>query len=367
MILWLIKRFQGISDSVTATTTGDSVVYLTARIAAASLLAFLAAVVLGPFVIRWLKKRFRERIASASETLNRLHADKQDTPTMGGVFIMSAVLISTLLFADLTSPRVLIAMGVISSFTLLGAWDDWVKQRTDRNGITARQKMLVQCLLASTAGVLLYFLEPDPEVSQVLFWPVGGGTLILGWLVIPLAVVVIVATCNSVNLTDGLDGLAAGCTVSCGAAFVALCYLSGHRVLADYLSIPYLSGSGELAVILGGLVGAMLGFLWFNAHPAQVFMGDAGALPAGALIGLCAVVIRQEILLILIGGVFVTETASVLLQVSWYRWKGTRILRCSPLHNHFVFRGDPETRIVIRFWIVAALLAIAGLASLKVR
>ncbi|HAD62407.1 MAG TPA: phospho-N-acetylmuramoyl-pentapeptide-transferase, partial [Planctomycetaceae bacterium] len=151
------------------------------------------------------------------------------------------------------------------SFTLLGAWDDWVKQRTDRNGITARQKMLVQCLLASTAGVLLYFLEPDPEVSQVLFWPVGGGTLTLGWLVIPLAVVVIVATCNSVNLTDGLDGLAAGCTVSCGAAFVALCYLSGHRVLADYLSIPYLSGSGELAVILGGLVGAMLGFLWFNA------------------------------------------------------------------------------------------------------
>jgi len=367
MILWLIRRFQGLSDSVTASTTGDSVVYLTARIAAASLLAFLAAVLLGPVVIRWLKKRFRERIASASERLNRLHAEKQDTPTMGGVFIMSAVLISTLLFADLSSSRVLIAVVVIVTFTLLGAWDDWVKQRTDRNGISVRQKLVVQILLALIACGLLYALEPEPRVSQVLFWPIGGGSLTLGWAVIPLSVVVIVATCNSVNLTDGLDGLAAGCTVTCGAAFVALCYLAGHRVLADYLSIPYLSGAGELAVVLGGLVGAMLGFLWFNAHPAKVFMGDAGALPAGALIGLCAVIIRQEILLILIGGVFVAETTSVLLQVSWYRWKGTRILRCSPLHNHFVFRDDPETRIVVRFWIVAALLAITGLASLKVR
>lgn len=367
MILWLINRFGFLLDNVSSRTTGDSRVFLTARIAGASLIAFLSAVLLGPVVIRWLKKRFRERIASASATLNELHAAKESTPTMGGVFIMLAVLLATLIFADIGNRFVQIAAGVVFSLTLVGALDDWVKQRTERNGLAAWQKLLLQLLFAGIAGKLLQAELQTVVGGTSLIWPLGNLALPLGSLFTSWAILVIVATCNSVNLTDGLDGLAPGCTVLAGAAFAGLAYLSGHSVLSDYLRIPHIVGSGELAVVLGALVGAMLGFLWFNCFPAQVFMGDAGSLPTGGLLAVVAIAIRQEVLLVVIGGVFVAETLSVILQVGGYKLTGRRMIRCSPLHNHFVFRGDPETKIVVRFWIVAALLAIAGIASLKLR
>lgn len=367
MLLWLIHRFGFVLENVSARTTGDSRVFLTARIAGASLIAFLSAVLLGPIVIRWLKKRFRERIASASKTLNELHKSKDATPTMGGIFIMLAVLLSTLVFADLTSSFVQIACGTVFSMTCLGALDDWIKQRTERNGLSAWQKLLLQLLIAGCASVCLYFEQRDVTLGTTFVWPLGNYAISLGFFFVGWAVFVLVATCNAVNLTDGLDGLAPGCTVLAGSAFAALTYLCGHSVLADYLNIPHIEGSGELAVMLGALVGAMLGFLWFNCFPAEVFMGDAGSLPAGSLLAVVALVIRQEVLLLVIGGIFVVETLSVIIQVGGYKLTGRRILRCSPLHNHFVFRGDPETKIVVRFWIVAALLAIAGIASLKLR
>lgn len=365
MLLWLIQRFGFFRDSFASRTTGDSPVFLTARIAGASVAAFLAAILLGPVVIRWLKKRFRERIASASETLNELHASKQDTPTMGGVFIMAAVLIATFLFGNLTSPYVQLAIFVVTSLTALGAADDWVKQRTTRNGLSARQKFLIQCFIAGIAGWLLYQEQQSEPYGTDLVWPLGNFVIPLGAFFVLWAALVLIASCNAVNLTDGLDGLAPGCSIlSCGA-FVALTYLSGHSVFAEYLRIPHFVGSGELAVMLGALVGAMLGFLWFNCFPAQVFMGDAGSLPVGGMLAVAALVTRQEVLLIVIGGVFVVETVSVIVQVATFKLTGKRPLRCSPLHNHFVFRGDPETKIVIRFWIVAAVLAIVGIGSLK--
>lgn len=365
MFVWLFHHYGFVLQNVTSRTTGDSRVFLTARIAAASLGAFLAAVLLGPFAIRWLKKRFRERIASASETLNKLHAAKQETPTMGGIFIMAAVLLATLLFADLENHYVRIAALTVISLTALGAWDDWTKQRTSRNGLAARQKLLCQVVIAGVVGTLIYWEQRMHPLGTDLVWPLGNIVLPLGGLFIAWAAFIVVAACNAVNLTDGLDGLAPGCVVLSGSAFVALAYLCGHSVLAEYLRIPHFAGSGELGVIAGALVGAMLGFLWFNCFPAQVFMGDAGALPAGGLLAVVALVTRQEVLLVVIGGVFVVETASVILQVGCFRLTGRRIIRCSPLHNHFVFRGDPETRIVVRFWIAAALLSIAGIASLK--
>ncbi|MEQ9410846.1 MAG: phospho-N-acetylmuramoyl-pentapeptide-transferase [Fuerstiella sp.] len=365
MILWLINHFGFVLKNVASRTTGDSRVFLTARIAGSSLAAFLAAVLLGPVAIRWLKRRFRERIASDSATLNRLHAAKQDTPTMGGIFLMAAVLLSTLLFADLTSPLIRIAAAAVVSLTLLGAWDDWTKQRTTRNGLPPRQKLLWQSIIAVSTGFLLFREQRELLFGTDLVWPLGNLVVPLGSLFVIWVAFVIVGTCNAVNLTDGLDGLAAGCTILCGAAFVALTYLAGHSTLAEYLRIPHFEGAGELAVMVGALVGAMLGFLWFNCFPAQVFMGDAGALPTGGLLAIAAVAVRQEVLLAVIGGIFVVETLSVMLQVGCYRLTGRRVLRCSPLHNHFVFRGDSETKIVIRFWIVAALLAIAGVASLK--
>lgn len=367
MLLWLFQHFGFVLENVASRTAGDSRVFLTARIACASLVAFLTAVLLGPIGIRWLRQRFRERIASNSETLNKLHASKQETPTMGGVLIMAGVLTATLLFADLRNHYVWLSIFVTAAMTVLGAWDDWTKQQTEKNGLSVRYKLVYQIIIAAAAGLWLFVEQRHLTFAGDLVWPLGNVTLSLGPAFLVWAVLVIVGTSNAVNLTDGLDGLAAGCTVLSGSAFALLTYLSGHSVLSEYLRIPHFSGSGELAVLLGALVGAMLGFLWFNCHPAEAFMGDAGSLPTGAILAISALTIRQEVLLALIGGVFVVETLSVILQVSCYRMTGKRIIRCSPLHNHFVFRGDAETKIVIRFWIVAAILAIIGLASLKVR
>ncbi|MCA9057143.1 MAG: phospho-N-acetylmuramoyl-pentapeptide-transferase, partial [Planctomycetaceae bacterium] len=305
-------------------------------------------------------------VASASATLNQLHSAKAGTPTMGGLFVMLSVCLSTALWADLTNAYVRIGLLTTIAMTALGAADDWIKQSTTRLGLTARQKLAVQLLIASPAAVWLYLQNYSLPLGTDLVWPIGGVAIPLGLLFIGWAAFVIVGTSNAVNLTDGLDGLASGCTILTGSAFVGLTYLSGHAELAKYLSIPHIVGAGEAAILIGALVGAMLGFLWFNCYPAQVFLGDAGSLPIGGILAISALVCRQELLLAVIGGVFVIETVSVILQVSVYRLTGRRLIRCSPLHNHFVFRGDHEIKIVTRFWIGSALLAIAGLASLKI-
>lgn len=360
MLIWILEHLEIYS-------TGDSRVFLTARIALAAVTSFVMALALGPHAIRWLKARFTERIASDSEKLNELHKNKQQTPTMGGIFIVAAIDIALLLWGDLRSPLTLLGLYTVTSFGALGAYDDWIKLRTRKNGLRPRQKFAIQVLLAAVAAIVLYRQMADVPRGLDLIWPIGNASLALGGVYLIWATFVMVGSSNAVNLTDGLDGLACGCTIFAGSAFAALSYLAGHRVLADYLSIPFIPGAGEVAILLGALVGAMLGFLWFNCYPAQVFMGDTGSLAIGAVLALAALVTRQEVLLAVIGGIFVIETISVILQVGWYRLTGRRLIACSPLHNHYLFKGEHEIKIVVRFWIGAAVLAIVGMAMLNIR
>jgi len=367
MIPWLLQHLLPLAEQMDHHFAGDSRIYLTARTALAAVTSFLLAILIGPTAIKWLRTHCGERIDSASETLNRLHANKQYTPTMGGLFIMASLITSTLVWGDLSNRYVQIGLFIAITFTALGAIDDWIKLSTTKRGLKARQKLAVQFALGIVAAIWLYFEQKTKLYGLELVWPIGASTLWLGMGLIPWAAFVIVGTSNGVNLTDGLDGLATGCAIFAGTAFVALTYLAGHHTLANYLSIPFMPGCGELSIVIGSLVGAMLGFLWFNCYPAQVFMGDTGSLPIGALLALAALVTRQEILLVIIGGIFVIETLSVIIQISCYRLTGKRLIACSPLHNHFVFRGVHEIKIVTRFWIGSALLAILGMVSLKIQ
>ena len=367
MLIWILEHVASLMERVESHATGDSRVFLMFRIALASVTSFLLAIFLGPIAIRWLKSRFREKISSDSETLNTLHAEKESTPTMGGLFIVAAVVVAVLLWCDLSSLFVQGAIFILLSFATLGALDDWIKLRTERNGLKAKTKFLLQSLFAGLAGIGLYsFYTTIPDGTTFIF-PFGGLSFELGYLFLPWSVFILIGSSNGVNLTDGLDGLAAGCLIFAGGAFVALCYFAGHYVIADYFSIPNIEGCGELAVVMGAMVGAMLGFLWFNCYPAQVFMGDTGSLPMGALLGWAALVSKQEFLLAIVGGVFVVETLSVILQVGWFKMTKKRLIACSPLHNHYLFRGDHEMKIVVRFWICSALLGIIAIASLKIQ
>ena len=367
MLVWLFREFAPLLDQMETLSSGDSRVFLTARTALASVTSFLLAIMFGPVAIRWLKSRFRERIDSNSERLNELQATKKNTPTMGGMFVAAAIVVSVLLWGDLSSAYVKLGLFVTIAFALLGAVDDWIKLNSQRNGLKAKHKLAVQVVLAGGVAWFLYHIHSDVEHGLSLIWPIGGATIVLGAGFIVWSMLVVVGSSNAVNLTDGLDGLASGCMIFAGAAFIALTYLSGHKIMAEYLSIPHIPGAGELTIVMGAMVGAILGFLWFNCYPAQVFMGDTGALPIGALLGLAALVTRQEVLLVIVGGVFVVETLSVILQVGWFRLTGNRLIACSPLHNHYLFKGHHELKIVVRFWISSALLALIAVASLKIR
>jgi phospho-N-acetylmuramoyl-pentapeptide-transferase len=367
MLVWLVNLFGPMLREMERHLSGDSHVFLTARTALASVAAFVMALSLGPFAIRWLQSRFRERIDSASKRLNEIQSVKQSTPTMGGIFIVASIVIATVICGDLENRYVQLALATAIGFGALGAADDWIKLNTRRNGLSVRQKLAAQFLLAAAIGLVLYVERRNVPGGLELHWPIGNHAVWLGGAFLAWSTLVLVGTSNAVNLTDGLDGLAGGCTVFAGSAFVALTYLAGHKTMADYLGIPFISGCGELSVVIGAMVGAMLGFLWFNCYPAQVFMGDTGSLPIGALLALAALVSRQEILLAVVGGIFVIETLSVLAQVSWFKLTGKRIIACSPLHNHYLFRGQHEIKIVVRFWIGSAVLAIIGVASLKLR
>ena len=367
MVVWLLRTFGPLEEHAAALTAGDSRVFLAGRTVAAAVTAFFLALAFGPRAISWLRGRFREDVKSASGTLDGLHAAKTGTPTMGGLFTVAAVLLGGAIWADPANPLVRAAGLVAASFALLGAADDWVKLRTARRGLTAGEKFAAQFGLAGVAAALLQTALHAAGAATDLALPVGGFSLPLGAAFVPWAAAVTVAGSNAVNLTDGLDGLAAGCAVVAAAALTGLCYLAGHSLWAAHFAVPHVRGGGELAVVLAALTGANLGFLWFNVYPAQVFMGDTGALSAGALLAFCAVAVRQEVVLLLVGGVFAAEVGSVVLQVGCYKLTGRKPILCSPLHNHFVFRGDPETRIVVRFWIGSAVCAAAAVASLNLR
>ena len=338
---------------------------ITLRASMGALASFVLALVCGPRLIAWLKRHFREPIKSASAQLVQLHSAKQATPTMGGLFIVGGLVASTLVFGDWTNPFVPLAIGMALALAALGALDDLVKMRTSARGLSARAKLLAQSAIALAAAFAVYRLHGQDDHTLELTFPLLEAKIQLGWLFVPWAALVIVGASNAVNLADGLDGLAGGCLICATGGMAIVAYACGHAQWAQYLGIPHLAGAGEMVVIAGGMIGGLLGFLWFNCHPASVFMGDTGALPLGGLLGLLAVIARQELLLVAIGGVFVAEAVSVIVQVGWFRWKRKRIFLCAPVHHHFQLKGWPEGKIVVRFWIAAALCAILGLAGLK--
>ncbi len=361
MLLFLLDHFNATCPGRLA-----ALEKITFRASACAMVSFLVALALGPRLIVWLRGRFREPIKGDSPHLVELQKPKQATPTMGGLFLVAGLIGGLLLFGDLGNVYVQVAVLVTLGLALVGLIDDLTKLFGTSNGITARSKLLGQLAVATLAAILLWRHHatlPGGLELRVPFLPDFSLSLGLGF--IPLAVMVIVGWSNAVNLTDGLDGLAGGCLVFATGAMAVVAYVSGHAELASYLGVPRCPGGGELTVLAGAMLGGLMGFLWFNCHPAQVFMGDTGSLPLGGLLGLLAVATRQELLLVVVGGVFVVEVASVILQVGYFKWRKRRIFRCAPLHHHFQFLGWPETRIVVRFWIAAGLCAILGLVSLK--
>jgi phospho-N-acetylmuramoyl-pentapeptide-transferase len=338
---------------------------ITFRGSMAAMVSFVLAVMLGPRLIAWLAARFREPIKGDSARLCELQQAKQATPTMGGLFLVAGLVVGVLAFGDLTNRYLLAALVLTLGLAAVGAVDDLVKLFGTKNGISARSKLLGQVIVTLAAALILYGQLAGVPGGLLFHVPLVNVSFHLGLWFIPWAVVVMVGASNAVNLTDGLDGLAGGCLIFATAAMALLAYASGHAELASYLQLPRIPGAGELAVLAGATIGGVLGFLWFNCHPAQVFMGDTGSLPLGGLLGLVAVATRQELLLVVIGGVFVAEALSVILQVGYYKWRKRRIFRCAPLHHHFQFQGWPETRIVVRFWIASALCALIGLAIVK--
>ncbi len=344
----------------------------------AAVCALGMSLAIGPPLIRELKRRHVLDQAKKGDSgeLDRLSAHKESTPTLGGLVLFGAALASTCLWARLDERLVLLCMGFVAGLGLVGFADDLTKLRSRRKGLPARTKMLWQVALSTAVALYLYAepldvrvagaAAPPGEPGHGLFVPFSQGAfLALGPLFIPLAVLVMTGASNAVNLTDGLDGLAAGCSVLVAVAFVAVTLFAGDEVASRHLHIPHVAGIGEVGVFLGALVGAAVGFLWFNCHPARIFMGDTGALPLGGALGLVAVLSRQEILLAVAGGVLVVEAVSVMLQVAAYKLWRRRIFLIAPLHHHFQFKGLSETQITVRFWMVGALLAVFSLATLK--
>jgi len=340
--------------------------YLTFRAILGVLTALVISLIVGPHMIRRLS---RYKIGqSIREDGPQSHFSKAGTPTMGGALILVSIAISTLLWADLSNRYVWVTLLVTLSFGGIGFIDDY-KKLVLRNskGLAARHKYLGQSLFGLTAALYLYATASLPAETTLIVPFFKNILLNLGWFYVLMTYFVIVGTSNAVNLTDGLDGLAIMPTVMVGGGLGIFAYASGNINFAEYLGIPYLPRAGELVVFCGALVGAGLGFLWFNTYPAQVFMGDVGALALGAGLGVLAVLVRQEIVLVIMGGVFVMETLSVMLQVLSFKLTGKRIFRMAPIHHHFELKGWPEPRVIVRFWIITVILVLFGLATLKLR
>ena len=339
--------------------------YITFRTAMATVTALVLSFVLGPWVVRKLRARQAGGETIRADTPER-HRAKAGTPTMGGILILVAVLASTLLWANLKNRYVWMIVLITAGLGLIGLLDDIRKLRT-KKGLSTKQKFGAQVLLVAALLLSLY-LFPVDGFSTRLAIPFFKGWLVnLGWLWIPFALLVIVGASNAVNLTDGLDGLAIGPVIMAGGAFAILAYLTGNFIAAEYLKIPNVKGAGELTIFCGALVGASLGFLWFNSYPAQVFMGDVGSLALGGAIGGLAVLTKAELLLPLIGGLYVVEAGSVIIQVVSFKLTGRRVFRMAPLHHHYELAGWAEPKIIVRFWIVSFVLALLALTTLKLR
>jgi phospho-N-acetylmuramoyl-pentapeptide-transferase len=340
--------------------------YLTLRAILAALTALAISFVVGPSVIRRLAHhQVGQRIRSEGP---QSHLSKAGTPTMGGALILVAIVAATLLWADLGNRFVWIVLAVTAAFGLIGFWDDYLKLVVGNSrGLIARYKYFWQSVAGLGAALALY-LTAQSEAETTLYVPFFKNVLLpLGAAFVVLAYFVIVGSSNAVNLTDGLDGLAIMPAVIIAAALGVFAYASGNAVFADYLQIPHIAGTGEVLVICAAIFGAGLGFLWFNTYPAQVFMGDIGALALGAALGVIAVIVRQEIVLAIMGGVFVMETVSVILQVASFKLTGKRIFRMAPIHHHYELKGWAEPKVIVRFWIVTVVLVLCGLATLKLR
>ncbi|MEY3759019.1 MAG: phospho-N-acetylmuramoyl-pentapeptide-transferase [Methylococcaceae bacterium] len=340
--------------------------YLTFRAILGALTALLISFVIGPVMIRKLSAK---KIGQSIRELGpQSHYEKSGTPTMGGALILVAIAISTLLWADLSNRYIWVILLVTMGYGVIGFIDDYrkvVKRNSD--GLSAKAKYLAQSVIGLTAAIFLYKTAILPAETQLIVPFFKDFMLDMGWMYIVLTYFVIVGTSNAVNLTDGLDGLAIMPTVMVAAGLGIFAYLSGHVTFSSYLAIPYLPNAGELIVFCAALVGAGLGFLWFNAYPAMVFMGDVGALALGAALGVLAVLVRQEIVLMIMGGVFVMETLSVIIQVASFKLTGKRVFRMAPIHHHFELKGWPEPRVIVRFWIITVILVLIGLATLKLR
>jgi phospho-N-acetylmuramoyl-pentapeptide-transferase len=339
--------------------------YLTFRSFMALISAFIISLLVGPWLIRRLRVAQHGGETIREDTPER-HRTKKGTPTMGGIVILMAILATTLLWANLSNRYVWVVILATAGFGLIGVWDDMTKLRT-RKGLPSRVKFGAQVVVALAVLQLVYW-QPASAWLPVLAIPFFKGWLFnLGWLWIPFALLVIVGASNAVNLTDGLDGLAIGPVIMAGAAFGVIAYLTGNFRAADYLKILNVRGAGELTVFCGALIGAAIGFLWFNCHPAEIFMGDAGSLALGGAIGTLAVLTKAELLLPLIGGLYVVEALSVIIQVASFKLTGRRVFRMAPLHHHYELSGWSEPKIVVRFWIVSFALALLALTTLKLR
>ena len=340
--------------------------YLSFRSFMALITALVISLIVGPWLIRRLRRMQQGGDTLREDTPERHRTTKKGTPTMGGVIILTAILGSTVLWANLRNRYIWVAMLSIAGFGLIGMWDDWSKIRT-RRGIPARVKFAAQVVLTLALLQIIYWQPPDVWAPTLAIPFLKGWLVNLGWLWFPFAILVVIGASNAVNLTDGLDGLAVGPIVMAGGAFGVIAYLTGNFKAADYLKILNVRGAGELTVFCAALIGAAIGFLWFNCHPAEVFMGDAGSLALGGAVGMLAVLTKAELLLPLIGGLYVVEAGSVIIQVASFKLTGRRVFRMAPLHHHYELTGWPEPKIVVRFWIVSFALALLALTTLKLR
>jgi len=340
--------------------------YITLRSILAAVTALLIALWVGPALIRRLAYYKVGQVVRNDGP--KSHFNKAGTPTMGGSLILVAITITTLLWSDLSNFYVWMVLGVMLGFGVIGWIDDYRKLiRKNTKGLPARWKYCWQSLIGVSASIILYHQATLPVETQLLIPFFKNIMIPLGIFYIVLTYFVIVGTSNAVNLTDGLDGLAIMPIVLVGGALGIFAYVTGHIGFSNYLAVPYIPGVEEVAIFCAALVGAGLGFLWFNTYPAQIFMGDVGALALGAALGIIAVLVRQELVLFIMGGVFVAETLSVILQVGFYRLTGRRIFRMAPIHHHFELQGWPEPKIIVRFWIITVILVLLGLATLKLR
>ena len=343
----------------------NALTYITTRGILSALTALLVSFVLGPILIQ--KLSFNDIGESIRQDGPESHSVKEGTPTMGGLLILFSITISTLIWGDLSSRYIVNILLVIISFGFIGFIDDYMKLKGNSDGMGPAVKFITQFFVAFAAVFFLFNSIQSPAETELVIPYTNNLTLQMGWFFLPFSIFVIVGSSNAVNLTDGLDGLATMPTVMIAAALGIFAYVAGNINMSDYLGVPYIKDAGEVFIICAAIAGSGLGFLWFNTYPAQVFMGDVGALSLGAALGLIAVIIRQELILAIMGGVFILETISVILQVGSFKLTGRRMFNMAPIHHHFELKGWAEPKVIVRFWIITVILVLIGLASLKLR